>query len=77
MVRIKDLYKDEIKKLMEKNEGHTQEFELQIKRLRDELDQSESYHNWEALKQLFIKIIGCVAAMEDHSNKTKREEKRK
>jgi hypothetical protein len=34
LVKIKDLYKDEIKKLMEKNEEITLEFEMQIKKLR-------------------------------------------
>lgn len=38
LVRIKDLYKDEIKKLMEKNEEHTQEFELQINKLKGQLN---------------------------------------
>jgi hypothetical protein len=46
--------------------------------MRDEIEQSDSVHNWEAIKQLFIKIVGAVAALDDHSLKpNKKEEKRK
>lgn len=31
---------------MENNESHSKEFETQIKKLREQLDQSEAYHNW-------------------------------
>jgi demethoxyubiquinone hydroxylase (CLK1/Coq7/Cat5 family) len=64
-MRIKDLYKDEIKKLIEKNEKHTQEFESQIQKMRDEIEESDSVHNWEAIKQLFIKIISTIATLDD------------
>jgi hypothetical protein len=79
-VRIKDLYKDEIKKLIEKNEVHTREFEIQIKKLKEELESSESYHNLEAIRQLFIKIIGTISYFDDpnlKNSKEKRDEKRK
>jgi len=36
-VKIKDLYKEEIKKLMEKNEAHNKEFEIQINKMKNEL----------------------------------------
>ena len=62
---------------MQNNECHTQEFQIQIKKLREELDQSESYHNWEALKQLFVKMIGCVGCLDEQTNRSRREEKRK
>jgi len=33
--------------------------------MRDEIEQSDSVHNWEAIKQLFIKIMTTIAALED------------
>lgn len=67
-----------MKNLMEKNEIHTKEFEIQIKLLNDKLQQSENYHNLEAIKQLFVKVIGAVSFLDDPTTKAaKRDEKRK
>ena len=58
---------------MKKNEAHTKEFSLQIKKLREELDESEAYHNWEALKQLVVKMVNCIGSLEDQTNKSRRD----
>ena len=48
---------------MEKNQAHNKEFEIQINKMKQELETSVSFHNWEALKQLVHKIISSFAAL--------------
>ena len=37
---------------------------MQIKKLKSELESSESYHNLEAIRQLFVKIVAVIAGLE-------------
>ena len=45
--------------------------------MKEELDNSESYHNWEAIKQLIIKVVAAVAGITDDPRDRKREDKRR
>jgi hypothetical protein len=71
---MKDLYKDEIRKLMANNDKHAQDFELQIKKLREEMERSDAYHNWEAIKQLTIKIVSSIGTLDDPACKNNKKD---
>ena len=57
LMKLKDLYKDEIKTLIKKNQEQAKTFEEEIRKERLKVEQNESVQKMEALKQLFIKII--------------------
>jgi hypothetical protein len=51
---------------------------MQIKKMREEIEQSDAYHNWEAIKQLVVKIVTSIGVLDDPSSKnSKKELKRK
>ena len=41
------------------------------------MDSSESHHNWEAIKQLVIKVVSVVGRLQDDHRNTKREDCRR
>lgn len=77
LVKIKDLYKEEIKKLIKKNEEQAKMFEDEMKVERKKVEDSESVHNFEVLKQLFVKIMATYALIESEGPKSKKREERK
>jgi sialic acid synthase SpsE len=68
LVKIKDLYKDEIKKLIKKNEEQTKAFEEELKNERKRVEESESVHSVEAVKQLYFKIVNIAGFMFTEEN---------
>ena len=60
-MKLKDLYKDEIKTLIKKNQQQAKVFEDEMKKERTKVEQSESVQRMQALKQLFLKIVSLVA----------------
>lgn len=59
-MKLKDLYKDEIKSLIKKNQEQAKAFEDEVKRERQKVEQSESVQRMEALKLLFVRIMNVV-----------------
>jgi hypothetical protein len=46
--------------------------------MREELEASDNHHNWEAAKQLFLKIISTTSVLDDPPVRSpKKDEKRK
>jgi hypothetical protein len=73
-MKIKDLYKDEIKRLIEKHDRTSKELEAQIKRLEGRLEQNQSPHNLQAITQLFLKIIAVLTYFYDCAGKSIKKE---
>jgi len=76
-MKLKDLYKDEIKTLIKKNQEQAKVFEDEMKKERQKVEQSESVQHMEALKQLFLKIVHLVALIESEGHKSKKKDERK
>lgn len=64
-MKLKDLYKDEIKNLIKQNQDQAKLFEEQLKKERNKLEQADSVQMMEALKQIFAKIVPAVVAIEN------------
>lgn len=60
LMAVKELYKEEIRALTKQNQQQASAFTQQIQKLQDILESSEAVHNFEAIKQLFKKIIDCI-----------------
>ena len=71
-MKLKDLYKDEIKSLIKKNQEQAKTFEEEVRRERQKVEQSDSVQRMEALKQLYLKIMNVIVAMEKESPKSKK-----
>lgn len=63
LMKLKDLYKDEIKNLIKQNQEQAKIFEEQLKKERTKLEQADSVQMMEALKQIFAKIVPAVVAI--------------
>lgn len=63
-MKLKDLYKDEIKSLIKKNTEQTKNFEEEIKKERLKVEQNESVQKMEAIKLLYIKIMKVVTDLD-------------
>jgi hypothetical protein len=74
LMKLKDLYKDEIKNLIKQNQDQAKLFEEQLRKERGKLEQADSVQTMEALKQIFIKIVAAVIAIENEGPKSKRRE---
>lgn len=79
LMKLKDLYKEEIKNLIRQNQDQLKLFEEEIRKERQKVEQSESLQRMEALKQVFLKIINAFLALEveTSSKPRKKEERRK
>lgn len=73
-MKLKDLYKDEIKNLIKQNQDQAKLFDEELRRERAKLEQADSLQKMEALKQIFMKIVGAVVAIEGEAAKSKRRE---
>lgn len=76
-MKLKDLYKEEIKNLIKKNQEQTKAFEEEIKKEKQKVQQSESVQKMEAMKQLYIKIINVFIVIEHQGLKSKKREEHK
>ena len=76
-MKLKDLYKDEIKNLIKKNQEQAKTFEEEVKKERLKVEQSQSVRKMDALKQLYIKIMDVVVNMEHEGPKSKKREDHK
>lgn len=56
LMKLKDLYKEEIKNLIKQNQDQMKAYEDGIKKEKQKIEQSESIQTMEALKQIFLKI---------------------
>lgn len=56
-MKLKDLYKEEIKNLIKQNQDQMKAYEEGIKKEKQKIEQSESIQTMEALKQIFLKIV--------------------
>jgi rhamnogalacturonyl hydrolase YesR len=65
LMKLKDLYKDEIKNLIKQNQDQAKLFEDQLKKERAKLEQADSVQMMEALKQIFAKIVPAVVGIEN------------
>jgi hypothetical protein len=77
LMKLKDLYKDEIKNLIKQNQDQMKVFEEEVKKERQKVEQSESVQKMEALKQIFVKIINVFTAIEVEGSKSKKKEEKK
>ena len=57
LMKLKDLYKEEIKNLIKQNQDQMKAYEEGIKKEKQKIEQSESIQTMEALKQIFLKIV--------------------
>ena len=63
--------------MMDKIEINNREYEMQFKRIREECERRDSYEYWEALRQVFAKMLAAVGAIEGESSAAGRQEKKK
>jgi hypothetical protein len=77
LMKLKDLYKDEIKNLIKQNQDQSKLFEEELKKERTKLEQADSVQKMEALKQIFMKIVSSIVAIEAEGPKSKRRDERR
>ncbi len=52
-------------------------YEDLVTKEKRKVEESQSVHNLETIKQLFLKVIDAIIVMESEKSKKKREEKKK
>jgi predicted type IV restriction endonuclease len=77
LMKLKDLYKEEIKNLIRQNQDQLKLFEEEMKKERQKVEQADSLQRMEALKQIFLKVVSAFLAVETDISKPKKRDERK
>jgi hypothetical protein len=63
LMKLKDLYKEEIKNLIRQNQDQLKIFEEEVRKERQKVEQADSLQRMEALKQIFMKVVTAFIAI--------------